>query len=251
MKIGRFQKQEEIFYGIFERDSVCLIEGEPYSGDILPGKVSYPLADVRTLVPCVPSKAVCVGLNYRDHAAELGLEVPDEPVLFLKPSSAVIGPDEHIVCPEMSKQVDYEAEMAVVIGRTCRNISQAETASYILGYTCAIDVTARDLQRRDGQWSRAKSFDTFLPLGPCIVNGLDPGSLKISLYLNGALKQQSSTKNLIFNVPYLVSFISRVMTLNSGDVILTGTPAGVGPLHRGDRVEVIIEGIGRLANQVR
>lgn len=197
-----------------------------------------------------PTKIVAVGLNYRDHAAELKLPLPDEPLLFLKPPSAVIGEGEAIVCPPQTKELHYEAELAVVIRDRAKNISEADAPARILGYTCGNDVTARDLQRKDGQWTRAKSFDTFCPLGPKIVSGLSPDKLDIKLYLNGELKQSSNTANLIFKVPYLVSYISQVMTLEPGDVILTGTPAGIGPMRAGDRVRVEIAGIGALNNVI-
>ncbi|MGE5552599.1 MAG: fumarylacetoacetate hydrolase family protein [Betaproteobacteria bacterium] len=195
-------------------------------------------------------KVICVGLNYRDHAKELGMAIPAEPVIFLKPETAVIGPEEPIVYPAMSRQVDYEAELAVVIGRETRSATPAEADRYIAGYTCFNDVTARDLQRRDGQWTRAKSFDTFAPLGKEVVSGLDPSDLLVECYVNGERRQSSSTRNLIFSVPELVSFVSRIMTLHPGDVIATGTPPGVGQLRPGDVVEVVIEGVGRLRNPV-
>lgn len=195
-------------------------------------------------------KIVCVGLNYRDHAREMGMTLPDEPVLFLKPETARIGPGEPIVYPALSREVDYEAELAVVIGREAKDVPVAEALRCVAGYSCFNDVTARDLQRRDGQWTRAKSFDTFAPLGSEVVAGIDPGDLPIQCYVNGELRQSSSTRNLIFPVPELVSFISRVMTLHPGDVIATGTPPGVGHLRPGDLVEVVIAGVGRLANPV-
>jgi 2-keto-4-pentenoate hydratase/2-oxohepta-3-ene-1,7-dioic acid hydratase in catechol pathway len=198
-----------------------------------------------------PTKIVCVGLNYRDHAAEMKMPLPAEPVLFLKPPSAVIYDRDTIVYPPQTKNLHYEAELAVVIRDRTKNIREEEAAEHILGYTCGNDVTARDLQKLDGQWTRAKSFDTFCPLGPEIVSGLTPGNLSVKLFLNGELKQSSSTANLIFNVPFLVAYISRVMTLEPEDVILTGTPAGIGPLQVGDRVEVEIAGIGKLTNYVK
>ena len=197
-----------------------------------------------------PSKIVCVGLNYIDHAKELNMRIPDEPIIFLKPSSSVIFNNEKIKYPKMSKQVDYEAELAVVIGKKCKNISEKNSKKYILGYTCLNDVTARDLQKKDEQWTRAKSFDTFCPLGPHIVSGINPDNLKIELFLNGKLKQSSNTKNLIFKIGKLVSFISKIMTLEKYDVIATGTPVGVGPVKIGDKIEVKIEKIGTLTNCV-
>lgn len=241
---------EQVLYGILTGDYVTLLEGEPY-GKIKTGNIVYPLEELTVLAPCFPTKAVCVGINYRDHAEEFGHEIPEEPVLFMKPSTAVIGHGEDIIYPPQAARVDYEAELAVVIGRTCRKVRATEARKYILGFTCANDVTARDLQRKDGQWTRAKSFDTFLPLGPYIVSDLDPDDVTVSLRLNGEVKQRSSTSHLIFNIPELVSFISGIMTLNPGDVILTGTPSGVGPVAVGDKVEVEIEGIGTLTNVVR
>jgi len=202
------------------------------------------------LVKLKPSKIVAVGLNYRDHAAEMKEALPQTPILFLKPPSAVIYNNEAIVYPAMTKELHYEAELAVVIKDKIRNISAAEAPEHILGYTCANDVTARDLQRRDGQWTRAKSFDTFCPLGPEIVSGISPDNLAIDLYLNGERKQSSNTSNLIFKVDFLVAFISQVMTLMPEDVILTGTPAGIGPMQVGDEVRVEIAGIGSLVNKI-
>jgi 2-keto-4-pentenoate hydratase/2-oxohepta-3-ene-1,7-dioic acid hydratase in catechol pathway len=194
---------------------------------------------------------VAVGVNYQDHAAEFKKDLPKEPLLFLKPSTAVLGPQEPIHLPSRSRRVDYEAELAVVIRKRTSKIGPEETPDFILGYTCINDVTARDLQKEDGQWTRAKGFDTFAPLGPWIVTDLSPDNLKIESYLNGERRQSASTVQLIFKVPALVSFISQVMTLLPGDVIATGTPAGVGPMKSGDTIEVVIEGIGRLTNPVQ
>lgn len=249
MQIGRFSYQGETFFGVVEGDIVFPVADPFRSLKPVSGR-QLPLAEMALLAPCRPGKAVCVGLNYRDHARELGMALPEEPVLFLKPPTAVIGPGEPIIYPDMSRQVDYEAELAVVIKKEARYVREEEATGYILGYTCANDVTARDLQRKDGQWTRAKSFDTFLPLGPYIETDLDPGRQEVSLYLNGERKQHSSTDQLIFPVPSLISFISRIMTLLPGDVILTGTPSGVGPVQPGDVVEVVISGIGRLTNRV-
>ncbi|MEW6423760.1 MAG: fumarylacetoacetate hydrolase family protein [Bacillota bacterium] len=249
MQIGRFSYQEETFFGVVEGDVVFPVTDPFHSLEPLSGR-KLPMAELVLLAPCRPGKAVCVGLNYRDHARELGMALPEEPVLFLKPPTAVIGPGESIIYPDMSRQVDYEAELAVVVKKEARHVREEEAAGYILGYTCANDVTARDLQRKDGQWTRAKSFDTFLPLGPYIETDLDPGCQEISLYLNGERKQHSATDQLIFPVPRLIAFISRIMTLLPGDVILTGTPAGVGPVQPGDVVEVVISGVGRLINRV-
>lgn len=230
-------------YGIIEGDKVIAFGSE--------GFYSYNLEEVKLLPPCLPTKAICVGLNYRDHIEEMEDKEPEEPTLFIKPSTAVIGPDDFIVIPKMSERVDYEGELAVVIGKRAKNVSEKDALDYVLGYTIANDVTARDLQAKDGQWTRAKSFDTFLPIGPWIVTDLDPSSLDIITYVNDEVKQKSNTRHLIFGVPKLVSFISHIMTLNPGDVILTGTPSGVGPLKPGDVVTIEIEGIGKLTNRVK
>jgi 2-keto-4-pentenoate hydratase/2-oxohepta-3-ene-1,7-dioic acid hydratase in catechol pathway len=238
----------EVRWGIVQGDAVRLIAGDCFA----PGATvrELPLASVTLLAPVEPSKVVCVGLNYRAHAAEMGHLLPAEPVLFLKPPTACIGPGAPVVRPSAARRVDHEAELAVVIGRRTRAAGPAEAAAAVLGYTCANDVTARDLQARDGQWTRAKGFDTFCPLGPWIVSGLDPSDLAVEARVNGALRQASRTSDLIFGPHELVSFVSGVMTLLPGDVILTGTPAGVGPLVAGDVVEVRIEGIGALVNPV-
>jgi len=197
-----------------------------------------------------PSKIVAIGLNYYDHAKELNMAIPDHPIMFIKPSTSFIKDGQSIIYPPQSKNVHYEGELAVVIKDNIRNISKEEAAQHIKGYTCANDVTARDLQNIDGQWTRAKSFDTFCPLGPKIVKKIDPKNLIIQTRVNGTIKQNSNTKNMIFNVYELVSFVSSVMTLFPGDVIITGTPPGVGPLKVGDTVEIEIEGIGILSNKV-
>lgn len=196
------------------------------------------------------TKALCVGLNYRDHAEEFGLPVPQEPVIFMKPSTAVIGPGDSIIKPSCCSLLDEEAELAIVIKRKCKNISIEEAGEYIFGYCCANDVTARDLQPKNGQWTIAKGFDTFLPLGPFISDEVDPSSLDIECRLNGRTVQKSNTRNLIFPVPYLVSYLSKCMTLHAGDVILTGTPSGTNHMNNGDVVEVEIEGLGVLRNTV-
>ncbi|MBU1027049.1 MAG: fumarylacetoacetate hydrolase family protein [Candidatus Margulisbacteria bacterium] len=197
-----------------------------------------------------PTKIICVGLNYTDHAKELNMPIPDEPVLFMKPPSTLIYNNEPIVYPAMTKELHYEAELAIMIKDKIKNVSKEEVMKHILGFTCANDVTARDLQRNDGQWTRAKSFDSFCPVGPEVVKDIDPNNLKIKLYLNGEEKQSSNTSNMIFKVDYLVSFISQVMTLEADDIIITGTPPGVGEMKVGDVVEVEIEGIGKLTNRI-
>lgn len=197
-----------------------------------------------------PSKIVAVGLNYLAHARELGHEVPTEPLIFLKPASAIVGDQDDVVYPKASLRVDHEAELAVVIGRRCKDVNEGDAFDYVRGYTCANDVTARDLQESDDQWTRAKGFDTFCPLGPQVVENLDPSSLRVVARVNGEVRQEGHTSDMLFGVPSLVAFISGVMTLEPGDVILTGTPPGVGPVQRGDLMEVEIEGIGVLRNRV-
>ncbi|MGD0951109.1 MAG: fumarylacetoacetate hydrolase family protein [Methanotrichaceae archaeon] len=217
---------------------------------IVSGGEVLAMEDVELLAPCCPSKIVCVGLNYVEHAKELKMKLPEEPVLFLKPPSAVIGPGTEIVVPKSSDRVDYEGELGVVIGKRCKAIAADEAKKHILGYTCFNDVTARDLQQKDGQWTRAKSFDTFAPFGPWIAC-IDPSDADIKTRVNGQIRQSSNTADLIFGVPSLIEFISNVMTLEPGDVIATGTPPGVGRLEKGDVVEVEIEGIGVLKNRVK
>jgi 2-keto-4-pentenoate hydratase/2-oxohepta-3-ene-1,7-dioic acid hydratase in catechol pathway len=211
---------------------------------------SIALADAELLAPVTPSKIVAVGRNYAEHAKELGNEAPSEPIIFLKPPSAVLDPNGTIVRPPQSQRVDFEGELAIIIGRSARNIRRDDWRSVVLGFTCANDVTARDLQKKDVQFTRGKSFDTFLPLGPCIETDLDPAALSLRTRVNGETKQDGNTHDMVFDCGTIIEFITSVMTLNPGDVILTGTPAGVGPLHAGDRVEVEIEGIGILANRV-
>lgn len=250
MKIYRFEHEGLIRWGILRDETLLPVRGSIFS-DFAPEGAAIPIGAVKLLAPVEPSKIVAVGRNYKDHAAEMGNPLPVEPLLFLKPSTAVIGPHDAILYPEMSSRVDFEGELAVVIKRkTYRLDDEAEAADRILGYTCLNDVTARDLQEKDKQFTRAKSFDTFAAVGPCIAAGLDPASLEIKTFLNGKLRQSSNTRHLIFSVPFLVRFISRIMTLLPGDIITTGTPAGVGPMQPGDRVDVQIEGIGTLSNSV-
>ena len=236
-------------YGLIENDVIREIDGDIFSGFKITEK-KHSIKNAKILAPCLPSKVVAVGLNYIDHAKELGMKAPDESILFMKPGTSVIGPDDNIVYPKMSRRVDYEAELAVVIKDKTKNTEPEEAHTHIFGYTCLNDVTARDLQKKDGQWTRAKSFDTFCPIGQYIVTDINPDNLKIELYLNERLKQSSNTSNLIFNVKKLVSFISKVMTLFPGDIISTGTPSGIGPMKHGDTVEVVIEKVGRLRNFV-
>lgn len=249
MKLGRFFHNKEVRWGQIDGRRVNLLAGEPFAGLKLTEK-SIAINEVKLLPPAQPGKIVLLGLNYRDHARELKMKLPQEPIIFLKPPSAVIGCGQKINYPEGVRRLDYEAELAIVIGKTARLVRESEARNYILGFTCLNDVTARDLQKRDIQWTRAKSFDTFCPLGPWIETDLNPADLKIRTYLNGKLKQDSSTANFIFSVDYIISFISRIMTLFPGDIISTGTPSGVGRMERGDVVEVEIEGIGKLVNRV-
>ena len=249
MKIIRYQDGSVIKWGVVEENNVREMEGDPFGHFHLSSKTKK-IEGVRLLSPCLPSKIVALGLNYRDHAQEVKMELPKEPLLFLKPSTSVIGPGEAIVYPKMSKQVDYEAELALVIRKVAKAVPEERAAEYILGYTCFNDVTARDLQSKDKQWTRAKGFDSFAPIGPWIVTDIDPHHLEVSSYLNGERRQHSNTKNLIFGPHRLVSFISYVMTLLPGDVIATGTPSGIGPMAIGDKIDVVIQGIGTLSNTV-
>ncbi len=249
MKFVRFCRNDEVVYGVVDKDCVREIEGDIFS-DCRALEHRYPLEECRLLAPCSPSKIVAVGLNYRTHAEELKMEIPEEPLLFLKPPTAVIGPGEPICFPDMSQRVDYEAELGVVVGRTCRQVSLQDAPDAVFGYTCFNDVTARDLQQKDVQFTRSKSFDTFAPMGPWIETDTDPDSLLVESFLNGEKRQSQRTGDLIFPVYELVSFISRVMTLYPGDVIATGTPSGIGPMQVGDEIEIRVEGIGSLKNTV-
>jgi len=249
MKIIRYQDGSKINWGVIEGDTIREMEGDPF-GHFHLTSGGKKLEGVKWVSPCLPSKIVALGLNYRDHAEEVKMVLPKEPLIFLKPSTSVIGPGEAIIYPKMSKRVDYEAELAVVIGKVAKKVSEERAGDYILGYTCLNDVTARDLQPKDGQWTMAKGFDTFAPIGPWIVTDIDPHHLDVSSYLNGERRQHSNTKNLIFGPHQLVSFISRVMTLLPGDIIASGTPSGIGPMAVGDRIDVVIEGIGTLSNPV-
>ena len=246
MRIGRAIRSDGVAVWIAQGQDGLNLAYDPATGT-----TSGELSIARTLPPCQPSKIVCLGLNYRDHAQEMGFSIPAEPILFLKPPSSIIGHGDDIVYPEQSARVDYEAELAVVISRRCRKIGPDDASGYILGYTCLNDVTARDLQAKDGQWTRAKSFDTFAPLGPWIETAIaDPHSLDIRLTVNGEIKQSSNTRHLIFSIPEIVAYLSNIMTLEPYDVIATGTPSGIGPLNRGDTVCVQIQDIGALENKV-
>ena len=259
MRICRVLINDEILYGVVEGVSetgditdetmVATLHGHPF-GEVSPTGDVFPLVRAKLLAPVMPSKVIAVGLNYADHVKESGKEIPAEPMIFLKPSTSIIGPDEAIQLPWQSEHVDHEAELAIVIGRFCRDVPIERVPEVILGYTCANDVSARDLQKADGQWGRAKVFDTFCPLGPWISTSVDLDDARIACIVDGEVRQNGQLGDMIRNVPELVSWISSVMTLLPGDVILTGTPAGVGPLKAGQEVAVAIEGIGILSNPV-
>ncbi|HEY2639050.1 MAG TPA: fumarylacetoacetate hydrolase family protein [Streptosporangiaceae bacterium] len=285
MRLGRFAVGDAVRYGVVISDNLATANGhpaDPVTADpgVAPGEAEravddlvvaeiaghpfgpsagevkltgarYPLADVRLLAPVLPSKIVAIGRNYEEHAGETGSEPPAEPLIFLKPSTAVIGPGDAIVRPvRLSHRVDYEGELAVVFGRLCRDVPMARVPEVIFGYTCANDVTARDLQANDGQWARAKGFDTFCPLGPWIETDLDPADVRLTTTVNGAVKQDARTSLLIHDIAALVTYVTAVMTMLPGDVLLTGTPAGIGPLQASDSVSVWVEGIGALTNRV-
>jgi 2-keto-4-pentenoate hydratase/2-oxohepta-3-ene-1,7-dioic acid hydratase in catechol pathway len=249
MKIVRFKAAGKTRYGVLEGTRVVEYAGTPF-GAFKRGRRKFALRQVVLLAPVVPSKVVGVGLNYEDHAREMQRPIPAEPTLFLKPPTAVIGPEDPIVCPSLSRRVEHEAELGIVIKKRCRSVPPERAREYVLGYTCVNDVTARDLQDKDGQSTRAKGFDTFCPVGPAIATDIDPNAVAIEAYVNEERRQAGNTKHFIFPAEDLVSRISQVMTLLPGDLITTGTPAGVGPLQPGDRVEVRIEGIGGLRNPV-
>lgn len=250
MKIYRYKHKNKSMHGVLQEEHLYPIAGSIY-GKFQVGEKGIPISDVLLLPPVKPSKIVAIGRNYKDHAAEMGKPLPEEPLIFLKPPSALIGPNEIIIYPSMSKRVDYEGELAVVIRKKARLLTESDNIqAHILGYTCFNDVTARDLQRKDVQFTRGKSFDTFAAVGPCIATEIDPSALRLKTFVNGKLKQSANTKNLIFSIPYLVRFISQIMTLKPGDIIATGTPAGIGPLIPGDRVDVQIDGIGVLSSKV-
>jgi 2-keto-4-pentenoate hydratase/2-oxohepta-3-ene-1,7-dioic acid hydratase in catechol pathway len=253
VRIARFSHNDAIRFGIVDEGELVVLSGDPmFSGYDTTGE-RVPLADVALLAPVIPrSKVVCVGRNYRDHAAELGNDVPVEPLLFLKPNTSVIGPGDAIVLPPQSDRVDFEGELAAVIGRIAKNVPSERALDYVFGYTIANDVTARDLQKSDGQWARAKGFDTFCPLGPAIETDFDPaGDAVVTTRVNGEVRQQGPISDMIFSLADVIAYASAAFTLLPGDVILTGTPAGVGPFIAGDTVEVEISGLGILRNPAR
>ncbi|MCX7681627.1 MAG: fumarylacetoacetate hydrolase family protein [Anaerolineae bacterium] len=252
-RIVRVEIEGSSRWGLVEGDMVYELHGEVFGGYRRGGELG-PLEAMRLLPPSIPTKIICVGLNYRAHAEESHMPIPPEPLLFFKPPSSLIGAGEYILLPPQSERVDYEAELAVVMGRRCRNVSPQEAWHYVLGVTCGNDVTARDLQRRDNQWTRAKGFDTFCPLGPWLVCGVDEtdvADLEVICRVNGQVRQRGRTTDMVFSPAQLIAYVASIMTLEPGDVIMTGTPAGVGPLAPGDLVEVGVETIGVLRNPVR
>ncbi len=252
MKIARFSHDDAILFGIVDDTDLVVLAGDPLFAGYETTGTRVPIADAVILAPVIPrSKIVCVGKNYHEHAAEMGGEAPEEPLLFLKPNTAVIGPGDAIVRPAISAQTEFEGELAVVIGRVAKNVAAADALDHVLGYTIANDVTARDLQRRDGQWTRAKGFDTFCPLGPTINTDFDPATATIETRVNGEVRQKAPLTDMIHPVADIIAHASQVFTLLPGDVILTGTPAGVGSFDAGDTVEVEITGLGILRNPVR
>lgn len=249
MQFIRYAFQDEEGVGIVEDESVYRIAGDQFE-EWERGERVASLADIRLLAPVRPSKIVCVGRNYAAHAAEHGADVPEEPLLFLKPPSAVIGPGATIRLPALSEQVEHEAELTVVIGKRCRHVAPADAWDVIFGYTCANDVTARDLQRSDGQWTRAKGFDTFCPVGPAIVTDFTPANVDVICRVNGQVRQKANTRDMVFPIPDLIAAVTAVMTLEPGDILLTGTPEGVSPIHANDSVQVEVTGLGVLQNPV-
>jgi 2-keto-4-pentenoate hydratase/2-oxohepta-3-ene-1,7-dioic acid hydratase in catechol pathway len=249
MKIFRVLFDKSKHYDVLNGEEIQLVKDKPFPEIELTG-ASIPTAQVKLMPPCEPSKIIAMGLNYYSHAREMGCRLPNSPLTFLKPPTAIIGPHSNIVYPSVSARVDYEGELAVVIKKVAWRVDQEQVPDYILGYSCFNDVTARDLQQQDSQWTRAKGFDTFAAVGPWIETDLQPDSLEIETRLNGEIKQQGNTQDMIYSIPEIINFISNVMTLMPGDIIATGTPAGIGPMFPGDQVDVIIAGLGTLTNYV-
>ena len=250
MKYAKVLYNGENSWGIIEGDKIKFMNGTPYSGVELTGE-SADLSDVKLLAPCDPTKIVCIGKNYFDHAVEFGEPIPDTPTIFIKPTTSLNDPDGLIEYPSASKRVDFEGEFAFVIKKTARKVKAADAAEYILGYTCVNDVTARDIQKSDAQWTRGKGYDTFCPVGPVISDEFDPSKgMVIRTTLNGEVKQNAKTDLLMWDVPFLMEFITDCMTLLPGDIVSTGTPVNVGPMQKGDKVTVYVEGIGELTNTV-
>lgn len=256
MRIARFVLDDDPMFGLVEgsegAEEVAVISGDPFYGGVQPTGVRHKLEDVRLLAPVIPrSKVIGIGRNYAEHAKELGNEVPPAPLMFLKPNTSVVGPGDPVVLPSFSEEISYESELAVVIGRICKDVPVERVDDVIFGYTCANDLTARDVQKTDNQWARAKGFDTSCPIGPWIETQLDTEDVAVRGWLDGQLRQDGSTSQMIWGVKELVSYVSQAFTLLPGDIILTGTPSGVGLISEGQRYEVEIEGIGRLANTAR
>jgi 2-keto-4-pentenoate hydratase/2-oxohepta-3-ene-1,7-dioic acid hydratase in catechol pathway len=255
MRIVRFLEQNQIHYGVVQNDLIHSLAEDPFTSlgnntnFQFEGK-TYPLSYVKLLAPCLPSKVVCLGVNYRLHAQEMHDTPPPNPLIFIKPSTAIIGPEDSIILPRNWRRVDYECELAIVIGKNAKFVAEEESRKYVLGYTCFNDVTERQIQKEDRQWTRGKSFDTFAPIGPWIETEVNADDLKLETFLNGEVRQSSRTSELLFGISKLISFISEVMTLLPGDVIATGTPEGVAPMKPGDIVEVKIENIGTLRNRI-
>ena len=256
LRLVRFAAQGKIRHGVSADNVVRGFLGSPFTqfkrfgrSFALDGS-TYKLDEVKLLAPCLPSKIVCLGLNYRTHIEETKLAVPTVPLIFLKPSTAVIGPEDKVILPRLWRHVDYEGELGVVIGREAKDVPEDKAKEYVIGYTCLNDISERHDQMEDGQWTRAKGYDTFAPIGPCIETKVDADDLKLETRLNGELRQSARTSDLVFGISKLVSFISGIMTLLPGDIIATGTPSGVGQLSPGDVVEVTIEKIGTLRNSV-
>ena len=249
MKIVRINFEGHRRFGILKGSTIKLLDGAPYRGINLT-KERVPTKDAKLLAPCAPTKIIGLGLNYYDHAKELGMTLPTSPLTFLKPSTSVIGPDAEIIYPSTSHRVDYEGELAVIIKKHAWRVSKEDALKYVLGYSCFNDVTARDLQNSDSQWTRAKGFDTFAAVGPCIETELDPTDVLVETYLNGKGKQSGSSNNMIYSVADVINFITHVMTLLPGDIIAMGTPSGIGPMYPSDTVEVKIKPIGTLRNKV-
>lgn len=250
MITARIETQGRVVYALREGELYREMKGDPFSGMEKTERVYAP-EEIRLLAPVQPSKILAVGKNYAAHAREFDGEPPASPIIFMKPSTCVIGPEETIVRPRISQRVDYEGELALVVGKRARNVKPEDFAQYVLGYTILNDVTARDLQRQDGQWTRGKGFDTFAPIGPVITDGVDPSHLRITTRLNGKTVQDSNTSHFLFSLGNIFSFVTRFTTLLPGDVVTTGTPEGVGGMADGDVVEVCIEGIGTLRNVVK
>jgi 2-keto-4-pentenoate hydratase/2-oxohepta-3-ene-1,7-dioic acid hydratase in catechol pathway len=255
LKIVRFVSNGKIKYGDWKGETIQGYRGDPFckSKKFSPDETSYKINEVKLIAPCEPSKIVCLGLNYRSHIQETGFQEPDEPLMFLKPSTSVIGPEDYVVLPvfAVKSRIDYEGEVGVVIGKEAKDVAEKDALEYILGYTCVNDVSARYYQKKDVQWTRAKGFDTFCPIGPCIANLENPDKIEVQTIINGQTRQSSDTSYLIFSISKLVSFISGVMTLLPGDVISTGTPEGIGPMQAGDVVEIKVGGVGTLKNYVK